>query len=318
MTVETSAALSAAHPFQGAGAPPVQSPLGVVGVVAALYTLLFGATVWFALRAAQTGTGTIDAALDIAICLAPALLAGVLARTSQADRQQYVARLMACAVMLPLLLLMWATSQPVVVSGALVWSAAGVLFVAHIALFVGAVFWLARRATGIEAQPGAAVVGATLLGQRLQSLADAQVPADVTPGQGAGEWLVELRFGPGVPRSHRVRLLIDEPARRVRVRERLAARGAAPQDADEASLRSIGDTWFDPSRPQAQRVSGITLQASMIEPSRLAATCLALDGGRVTLLAPAAADLDADGVVSVLAALVTRSGYGWQPELGAA
>ena len=84
----------------------------------------------------------------------------------------------------------------------------------------------------------------------------------------------------------------------------------------DASLRSIGDTWFDPSRPQAQRVSGITLQASMIEPSRLAATRLAMDGGQVRLLAPAAADLDADGVVAVLAALVTRSGYGWQPELG--
>ena len=316
MSVDTSAAFGAAKRVQGAGALPVQAPLGVVGVVALLYTLLFGVTVSGALQAAQTNPATIDTLLGLAICLAPALLALVLARTSQADRQQYVARLMACAVMLPLLLLMWATSQPVVVSSALVWSAAGGLFVTHIALFVAAVIWLARRATRIEAQPGAAVVGAALLGQRLQSLADAGVPADVTPGQGTGEWLVEVRFAPGVPRSHRIRLVIDEPARRVRVRERLDARGAAPLNADEASLRSIGDTWFDPSRPQAQRVSGITLQASMIEPSRLAATCLALDGGRVRLLAPAPADLDADGVVAVLAALVTRSGYGWQPELG--
>ena len=77
------------------------------------------------------------------------------------------------------------------------------------------------------------MVGATLLGQRLQSLARAGVAADIRPGQGEGGWLVGLRFAPGV-------------------------------------------------------------------------------------LTPAAAQVDADGVIDVLATLVTRSGYAWQPELGAA
>jgi hypothetical protein len=224
---------------------------------------------------------------------------------------------MACAAMLPLLLLMWATSQPLAVSTLVLWSAAGGLFVVHLALFVLAVMWLARRATRIEAQPGAAVAGSTLLGQRLQSLAEAGVPADITSSHAESEWLVEMRFPAGVPRSHRVRLAIDAQSRVVRVRERLGATGAAPRDADEASLRTIGDTWFDPSRPQAHRVSDIVLQASMIEPSRLEATSLAFDGTQVRVLSPAPARLDADGVIAVLAALVTRSGYAWQPELGA-
>ena len=311
MSIDPSSVFSGTSAVQGA-VPPVQPPLGGVGVAAVLYTLLFGVSVLGVLRVVQTEPD----AFDIVICLAPALLALVLAGTSRADRQQYVARLMACAAMLPMLLLMWAGSQPVTVSDAVVWAAAIGLFLVHMGVFVLAVLWLARLATRIEAQPGAAMVGSALLGQRFQSLAQSMLPVDVTAGRTAGEWLVAIRFSPGVPRSHRVRLTVNEAARLVRVRERLGARGAAPADADEASLRSIGDAWFDPARPQAQRVSGITLQATMIEPARLAATCVALDGGQATLLAPAAADLDPDGVIALLAAVVTRSGYVWQPELG--
>ena len=311
MSIDPSSAVGGNSAAHGA-APPVQSPLGGVGLAAVLYTLLFGVAVLGVLRVVQTEPEVID----IGICLAPALLALVLARTSRADRQQYVARLMACAAMLPLLLLMWAGSQPVTVSDAVVWSAAVGLFVVHMGVFVLAVFWLARLATRIETQPGAALVGSALLGLRFMSLVDQRLPVDVTAGPRADEWLVSIRFSPGVPRSHRIRLRVDETRRMVRVRERLGARGAAPADSDEASLRSIGDTWFDPARPQAQRVSGITLQATMIEPARMAATRVAMEGGQAAVLSPAAGDLDPDGVIAVLAAVVTRSGYVWQPELG--
>jgi hypothetical protein len=157
-------------------------------------------------------------------------------------------------------------------------------------------------------------VPAALLVRRLQSLAAAGVPLEVTAGTGAGEWAVALRLGEA-DRTHCVLLQIDEDTRTVRVRERVGASGAAPRDAAERSMRGIGDPAVDPTRPDAQRISSRVAQASMIDPARLQATRLVLRDGDAEPPPHALTTKDADELVALLCTLVTRSGYAWQPLL---
>ena len=171
--------------------------------------------------------------------------------------------------------------------------------------------------TRVEAVPGCTPVPATLLVQRLQSLAAAGVPFDATAGAAPGEWTLALRLAEA-ERAHRVLLQIDERTRTVRVRERLGASGAAPCNADVACMRCLGEPAFDPTRPAAQRISSRVAQSSMIDPARLQATRLVLHDGRAEPSAQAVASTasDPDAIVTLLCALVTRSGYAWQPHLG--
>ena len=153
--------------------------------------------------------------------------------------------------------------------------------------------------------------------QRLQSLAAAGVPIDVTAGTAPGEWVVTLRLAEAA-RTHHVLLRIEERTHTVRVRERLAASGAAPRDGDEASMRNIGDAAIDPTRPDAQRVSSRVAQTSMIDPARLQNIRLVLRQGEAEPAPQAVARTaaDPDDIVTLLCALVTRSGYAWQPLMG--
>ena len=82
------------------------------------------------------------------------------------------------------------------------------------------------------------------------------------------------------------------PRGRCRCASASAPSAAAPRSADEASLRSLGDPAFDPTRPAAQRVSSCVAQASMIDPAQLAATRLTLDDGRAGRPAPEAVSAD--------------------------
>lgn len=299
---------------------PRMAPLGRVPVLGvALLTAMGGlAWAWLVIAGADRGP------FEVAVCAAPALLALALAFTSQDDRQQYVARLLACAAMLPILLMMWAGSQEAVGMPALAalaqrpWIFFSVFALLHAALFVAAVLWLARSVTRIEAMRGAAAVPANVLVQRLQALAKAGVPFDLVRGEAEGVWVAQLHLRANEDRSHRVIFDIDETAMTVHVRERLGASGAAPVDAGEASLRSIGDPAFEPARPDAQRVWSFHAQTTMIVPAQLAATRLTL---RDALAEPGpdavvATTADADALVTLLCALVTRSGYAWQPLMG--
>lgn len=149
---------------------PSAAPLRGVGYGSTAYLVIFALGVlalMFVLGGLQSPA---DLAWAAAFTLAPAALALRLTFTSQADRQQYVARLMACALMLPLLVLMWASSQtlteaPVVVGLAFV--LAGAL---HLAAFVGATVTLASRTTRLMPAVGVAPVGAERLLRRLASL----------------------------------------------------------------------------------------------------------------------------------------------------
>lgn len=247
--------------------------------------------------------------MAVALCAAPALVTLVLAATSQADRRQYVARTLAAAMMLPLLQLMWAREPPRVASVALL----GGLALLHVAAFLAAVLWLAVAATRVQAAPGVPPVSAGVLVARLHSLAALGLPVRVGPGNSTDEWVVDLLDEADPDRSHRVRLSLDAAAACVRVRERLGASAAVPHDAEEASMRSIGDPAFDPARPQARHVWARVAQATMVEPQRLDAVRLRWSAEGVAAAEPGARD--AESLVTLLAALVVRSGWHWQPLL---
>lgn len=294
---------------------PSLPPLRWVGYATMAYLVLFAA----ALLGLMGLLGGLQAGADLAwaavIALAPAALATVLTFTSDLDRQQYLARLVACALMLPLLVLMWASSTDfgesrVVVGLALVLGGA-----LHMAAFVGAIFVLAARTTRVTPAAGITPIGVERLGHRFASLvAGTAVP--LVAGR-PGRW--QLVLPAAADRQHALHLVADTAAvaqPMLHVRERLTAAGAAPQDANEASLRGLGEPAFDPSRPDAQRVWNLTLQASMIDPQRLAAVPLRLSGDEVQLPAGYTQSLDADGWLTLIVALVTTSGYGWQPGIG--
>lgn len=289
-------------------------------LISVLHTLLAGGAAWFWLSLIGAQRGVLEAIL----CAAPAVLAVGLGFTSQSDRRQYVVRLLACGAMLPILLLMWAGSQDPVAGAAPLaavpsWMARPWLFfsvgaLVHSLVFIATIWWLAASVTRVEAASTEGKVGRIVLGQRLQSLSTSGLPIDVAHGAQAGQWVINIRLPPSAGRSHRVLLEIDDPAGQVLVRERLAVRGAAPHNADEASLRSLGDSPFDPARPDAQWTSGRSIQTTMVEPDKLAAVRLALGGGNAQPVEPAPTEPEA--IVTLLCALVTRSGYAWQPLLG--
>jgi hypothetical protein len=139
------------------------------------------------------------------------------------------------------------------------------------------------------------------------------VPFAVGGSERADELLVEYRFDPKSGRRHHVFLLIDAQNAEVRVRERTNARGATPIDEDERNMRSIGEPRFDPTRPDAQKVWGRVAQTSILEPEQLAAVPLTLHPDRVELPSDYVQRIDTDRMVYVLCAVVTRSGFTWQP-----
>jgi hypothetical protein len=309
-----------------------------IAVTTTAWCAFFGATLW--------ALGSDRSLLASLLCLLPAAAAAGLGFTSQQDRGQYLARLLACAAFLPLLLLMLAYAE-----GGGVWQASGLLLAALLAVwllaFLGGVVAMASSSTAIAAAPGIEPVAAERLGTRLLSLAALSLPlrlgAKVQRGTQPGQWELELR-DPAMPeRLHRVRLDIDAAAHHVVVRERLLSTGAVPSSADDASMRSVGDPAFEPARPQAQWLGARTAQATIVEPDELASVKLqwGFDGGvAAVVLPPVMRDGSDDGLrdaagsqerqpqhpdgalrdeaqawLTLLAAVVTRSGYAWRPTL---
>jgi hypothetical protein len=187
---------------------------------------------------------------------------------------------------------------------------------AHALAFVALIFWGGRWTTRVDADPGVRPVNLAALRARLASFVeDPHAPLRVVES-GADGLTIDVALE--ALRSHRIALTFDTRRREVRVAERVGAHGARPRDEDEASMRSPVDDPFDASRPQADRVWQTTWQATLIEPQRLAAVPLGPLGLHARLPAPYAAALDGEGVLTALCALVTRSGWHWQPRLGPA
>ena len=80
-------------------------------------------------------------------------------------------------------------------------------------------------------------------------------------------------------------------------------------------MRIAGEPWFDPPRPQAQAIWSRTWQTTMLMPQRLVQVTLEIELDRARLQAGVLPPADSDALVTLLAALVTRSGYTWRPHL---
>ena len=270
-----------------------------------LYLAVFGAASWFWLR----WTGVDTTATVTAVCCLPVALEAALAATSQADYRQYLARLGACALFAPILLLFWSTS----LDPAPAWPFPVAAAATHALVFVAGLFWIGTRATRVAAEPNATAVAAGTLVARLVSLANPGTPFTVERAP-AGEVVARFLYPADAGRSHVVYLRLDSARGEVHVRERLSARDAKPRNEAEASLRRPGDKLLDPSRPTAARVSGVVAQTTLIEPARLQATPLTTSGSTAELPVDFASRLDEEGLVTALCLLVIRSGWHWQPE----
>jgi hypothetical protein len=186
---------------------------------------------------------------------------------------------------------------------------------AHMLFFVGLIVWGGSALTQVPALAGSVAVAPQALSDRLSSLARASDHLIVSTPD-AESLLFEVRVAR--KRSHRITLRLDSENNAVQVGEKLAADGARPLDDDEASMGDFGESAFDATRPDAQRVWSATWQATMIEPARLANVPLQLQSTRALLPASYLDSLDGEGVLTVLCAVVTRSGWHWQPRLRSA
>lgn len=182
----------------------------------------------------------------------------------------------------------------------------------HLMFFAGLVFWGGSALTQVPALAGAVAVAPRTLADRLSSLARIGDRLIVSTPD-ADSLLFEVRTAQR--RSHKITLRLDARKLAVEVGEKLAASGASPIDDDEASMGDFGESAFDASRPDAQRVWSSIWQATMIEPKRLMGVPMQLQASSVLLPAAYLDSLDGEGVLTVLCAIVTRSGWGWQPRL---
>jgi hypothetical protein len=275
------------------------NPLGAVAFSAVGWLAVFGGALAWALQADLVETVG---------CMVPAVLVTALGFTAQADRRQYVARLLAGTMFGAIGLLMWAASH----DNAGLWLLAFVA--ALVAAFLGWIVWLAQFTTRIAPAAGVTACAGAELARRLGSL---RLPAwhiGVHDGRTSNQWRVEAVSGGEDKRLHRIDLAIDGQRREVRVREYLGAGGAAPRDAAERSMRAVGDPYFDPTRPDAQAGWSRTWQSTMVVPEVLASTHVELARDRAVPAQDWASGSD-DAVVTLFAAVVTRSGYAWRPRL---
>jgi len=287
-----------------------ERPLRALGTLSTIYLAMVGVATWIWL-----GWYGAARSLDVmVICALPAALGAILTFTSTTDQRQYVARILACMMFAPILLLFWSTSTDPVPPASIrpIWPFAVAMSVGHAIFFLAAIFWGGVLLTAVPAARGVAKAALSQLRARLDSLNRVGAPLMVVHGHG-GSSIVTYRFPDNEPREHRVTLNFNTMKHEVRVRERVSAAHARPRDADEASMRGPADPYFDPTRPNASRVSGITIQTTMIEPQKLAAVPLQVRGDSVGLPKELAERLDAEGMVTLLCAVVTQSGWRWQP-----
>jgi hypothetical protein len=204
---------------------------------------------------------------------------------------------------------------PAAAEAAASWPFFTAMAVTHGLMFVPLIAWGGSHTTRVPALRGAPMATPEELRARLLSLARPTGPFNITELTVDGAPALRVDVSPSPRRSHHITLHIDARCGRVRVHEKLGANGDAPQDADEASMRGPGDEWMDPARPDAGQVWSSTLQTTMVVPSRLAAVPLQLQSRQAALPAGYANSLDGEGVLTALCALVTRSGWHWQPRL---
>ncbi|WP_457419210.1 hypothetical protein [Roseateles sp. P5_E7] len=205
--------------------------------------------------------------------------------------------------------------DPATTKPAASWPFFTAMAITHALVFVALIAWAGSHTTPVPALRGAAMATPDELRARLLSLARPGGPFDITELTVDGSPALRVDVSPSPRRSHHITLHIDAQRGCVLVHEKLGIDGDAPQDADEASMRGPGDDLADAARPDAEMVWSSTRQATMVVPSRLATVPLQLQSRHADLPAGYAASLDGEGVLTALCALVTRSGWRWQPRL---
>lgn len=285
-------------------------PLTRAALACVAYLLL----VALAFAAWHVAIGTAPLAYALAICFAPALLCAIFALRSQHDRRQYIARTMVTVLMTPILLMFWSIDGPTQPGLGMALAIAFALL--HAAVFVMAVMWMGAFTTRIEPAAGAPVASTATLVQRLAALPALGLPLDLHADPARQR--LQFAWTPAGPaqQRHQVTLQLQPEASQVEVLEQLRADGSAPADAQQASMRSIGDPAFDPTRPDAQKVWLRTVQSTMLDAERLAAAPVALVGDQLVWRGPAQRTLpDTDALMACLAVIVVQSGWGWAPQL---
>lgn len=286
------------------------SPLTRAAGACIAYLLAVG----LAFAAWHLAVGTTPVALAMAICAAPALLCAGFALRAQTDRRQYIAWPMVTVLMAPILLLFWSLDGPTHFGLGMVLAIGFALL--HAAAFVVAVMWMGAFTTRIEPAAGTPAASTATLVQRLAALPSLGLPLDLHADPAHRRLQFVWSPDGADAQRHHVTLSLQPEAMQVEVLEQLRADGAAPADAGQASMRSLGDPFFDPSRPQAQKVWLRTVQSTMLDQERLAAAPVTLVGDQLAWRGPALRTLpDTDTLMACLAHIVVQSGWSWAPRL---
>lgn len=186
--------------------------------------------------------------------------------------------------------------------------------VVQVVLLLAIVVWLGVATTTVPPAKGVAPASETTLRARLDSLDDLGLALAFRKGARAGDVVAEFRYGGGEKRARRYTMRLDAGARIVRVREVSGVYGDAPRTAEEASMRPIGASPLD-SRPypDADRIWDVQIAATPVRAEQLAAIPLTLAGPEASWPRGVPKDLEPDALGHALAAVVTRSGWTWQP-----
>lgn len=259
--------------------------------------------------------GSAPPAWVLAVCFAPALLSAAFALRSQHDRRQYIARPMVTVLMTPVLLLFWSLDGPTQPGLGMALAIGFALL--HAAVFVLSVKWMGAFTTRIEPAAGTPVASTATLVQRLAALPALGLPLDLHADPARQRLQLAWTPDDATQQRHHVTLQLQPQATQVEVLEQLRGDGAAPADAEQASMRSIGDPAFEPTRPDARKVWLRTVQSTMLDAERLAAAPVALVGDQLVWRGPPQRTLpDTDTLMACLAVIVLQSGWGWAPQLG--
>ncbi len=185
----------------------------------------------------------------------------------------------------------------------------------HTLVFIALVAWGGSHTTRVPAQRGAPVATPEQLQARLLSLGRPGGPFEISEVPAAdGATALRVDASPDPHRTHQITLRLDATRGCVHVHEKLRVNGDAPH-AEAACSSQDGSDWHSAAGPDAQYVWTSTWQATLIEPTRLSAVPLMVHAQHAELPRRHAATLDSKGVLTVLCALVTRSGWHWQPRL---
>jgi hypothetical protein len=192
------------------------------------------------------------------------------------------------------------------------WPLAIAWCVVQLIAVLGVGIWLGVATASVPPAKGVAAAPEPVLRSRIDALSGLELPMTLRGGDTPGDVVVDFRDAAGEKRVHRYTMRFDAAARIVRVREVLGVYGDAPRTAEEADMRPIGARPLDATPyPDADKVWGRSVAATPITAEQLAAISLRCTGPGVDWPAPRSVDCDTLG--HALAAVVTRSGWTWQP-----